>query len=355
MTALAPVTLCIVNRNGARHLPATLAAVAGQHWRFAEIVVVDDASTDSSLERVAEAAFRCRIVRLDSSRGPGAARNAGFVAATHDRVLFLDNDVRLGETAVERLVAALEAHPAALLVAPRVVYECAPDVIQYDSADCHFLGLMIPRHADRPAGATGLEPAATDSLVTACFLIDRRRWSGGPLFDETFGFNLEDHDFGVRARLRGHELRVEPRACVRHGDGTAGLSYRPGAAPSADRVFHLVRNRWLVIGKSFSGRTLLLLAPALVLFELAQLGMLALNGMGHTWCRALVSLAGRWPSLLDGRREVQRTRRVADRALIRGGPLPFTGWVRAGRLKRLAVGVLAGGTDANWRLVRRFL
>jgi GT2 family glycosyltransferase len=214
---------------------------------------------------------------------------------------------------------------------------------------------MIPRHADRPVGATSLEPAATDSLVTACFLIDRRRWSGGPLFDETFGFNLEDHDFGVRARLRGHELRVEPRALVRHGDGTAGLSHRPGGSPSADRIFYLVRNRWLVIGKSFSGRTLLLLAPAFVLFELAQLAMLTLGGMGRPWWRALVSLAGRWPSLRDDRREVQRTRRLADGALIRGGPLPFTGWVRAGSFRRLAVGILTSGTDANWRLVRRFL
>ncbi len=191
--------------------------------------------------------------------------------------------------------------------------------------------------------------------MTACFLIDRRRWSGGPLFDETFGFNLEDHDFGVRARLRGHELRVEPRALVHHGDGTAGLSHRPGGSPSADRIFYLVRNRWLVIGKSFSGRTLLLLAPAFLLFEFAQLAMLALGGMGRPWCRALVSLAGRWPSLRDDRREVQRTRRLADGALIRGGPLPFTGWVSAGRFRRLAVGVLTGGTGANWRLVRRFL
>jgi hypothetical protein len=49
------------------------------------------------------------------------------------------------------LLAALPLFPRALLVAPRVLYAHNPDVVQYDSADCHVLGLMSPRNANRPA------------------------------------------------------------------------------------------------------------------------------------------------------------------------------------------------------------
>ena len=43
-----PITLCMINRNGAEHLPRTLAAIDGQDWPFAEIVIVDDGSTDDT-------------------------------------------------------------------------------------------------------------------------------------------------------------------------------------------------------------------------------------------------------------------------------------------------------------------
>ena len=58
-----------------------------------------------------------------------------------------------------------------------------------------------------------------------------------PLFDETFGFNYESRDFGVRAYLSGHTLLIEPRAQVLHAGGTSGLSFRPGGAdPCSTRV-----------------------------------------------------------------------------------------------------------------------
>ncbi|WP_027136121.1 glycosyltransferase family 2 protein [Geminicoccus roseus] len=354
-TACGRITICIINYNGAGHLPATLASVQAHAEADAEILLVDNASADGSPELAVQLCPGLRVLALPTNLGPAGARNAGFAAAGCDRILFLDNDVRLTGSTLAMLGETLDARPEALVAVPRVLYERQPAVIQYESADCHFLGLMIPRHADREAASVAAIPAPTGSVVTACFLIDRGRWRGAVPFDEDFGFNLEDHDFGVRARLLGHELWIDPRAVVLHGQGTRGLSYRPGMTASPQRVFFLVRNRWFVVAKSYSGRSICLLLPALCLYELAQLGFLSASGMRPAWWAALRSLRSAWPALREKRRLVQSTRKVADRAIFRHGPLPLTGWVRLGRRKKAAVWLLEGALNGHFLCVRRFL
>lgn len=355
MAPAPPVTLCIINFNGAEHLGPALAALRAQAWPFAEVLMIDNASEDGSAELAAALCPEARIVRLPANGGPAAARNAGFRAAAHDLILFQDNDVRLGAGTAERLMAHLAEHPGCLAVAPRVLYDADPATVQFESADCHFLGLMATRNADRPAAELAAIPSPTTSMVSACFLMDRRRWRGGPPFDESLGFNLEDHDFAVRATLAGHALWIEPRAAVRHGSGTAGLSYRPGKRPSDARVFYLTRNRWLIVLRCYAGRTLLVLAPALLAFECMQLAWLASEGRAGVWWRALRSLVSRRRSILAERRAIQRTRRVADAALLRDGPLPLTRHVRgrpAGRRLAAPADALLRG---YWRATRRLV
>jgi GT2 family glycosyltransferase len=256
---------------------------------------------------------------------------------------------------VDVLRDALHGAAGALLVAPRVVLASAPDIVQFDSADCHFLGLMSTRNAGRPAHEVPVTVARTTSLVTACFLIDRARWLGGPLFDEWFGFNYEDHDFGVRASVRGHDLLVAPAATVLHGSGTANLSYREGGPVPTQRVFFLLRNRWSILTKAYALRSLLLLAPVLLCFELFQFAGVASKGWAAQWRAALRSWWRELPRLLQDRRDLQRARRRRDRDILRAGPLPLTAAVNQGVLQRLAIGAMQCIANAWWRLVRPVL
>lgn len=355
MTSTPPVTLCIINRNGARHLPETLAALHAQHWRFAEVLLVDDASDDASSAIAAEAYPDIRIVQRPSRGGPGAARNTGRGAATNDLILFLDNDVRLEVDTAERLIGHLRAHAGALLVAPRVVHAHDPDLVQYDSADCHFLGMMSTRNADRRLDGAVADPAITTSMVSACFLFDRALWPDASPFDESLGFNLEDHDFGVRATIAGHVLWVLPAARVRHGTGTPGLSYRSGDRATDTRLFHLTRNRWIVVAKGFSWRALIVLGPALLLLEILQAAWLVGQGRAAVWWHAVRSLMDRRGPLYRQRRDVQRSRRVGDASVLRGGPLPLTKQVRAGPITRVCIAVVDIVLRGYWCLARHLL
>ncbi len=352
---MAAVSLCVINHNGADRLLAALASALAAPQPFDEVLVVDNASTDGGIELARARYPQVRVLAMPRNAGPGSARNAGFAAAANDLILFQDNDVRLEPGCVATLLAALRERPGALLVAPRVLYEDRPDTVQYDSADCHFLGLMALRSANRAARESDAPAARTTSLVTACFLVDRGRWRHGPPFDEDFVFNLEDHEFGVRANVWGYETWVEPRARVLHGGGTPHLSYRPGYAVSPARVFYLLRNRWLVVGRCYSARSLLVLAPMLLAFELFQFVGLARKGWLRPWWLACRSTTGHWAELRRKRAEVRASRRVADREVLRGGPLPFTDAVKGTVVDRLSLAVLSAISNAYWWLARRLI
>jgi len=321
------VTLCVINHNGLQHLQTLWQALQPWASRCAEILVIDNASEDGSVAFV-QALAGVHCLRLASNRGPAGARNLGFRLARYPRILFLDNDVVPTEVVLERLQADLDAHPDALLVAPRVCYASEPARIQYDSADCHLLGLMSLRHANRLVADCPPNLSRTTSLVTACFLIDRQRWQQRVenlnLFEERLIFNFEDHDFGVRASLLGFDLLCDSRATVLHGAGTAGQSWRPGGAVPRQRLFCLCRNRWWIVLRYFSAPTLMILLPFLLAFEALQLAGLVVRGHGRVWLDALGSTLVQAPWLWRQRRHWQRLRRRPDRAILVPGPLPLT-------------------------------
>jgi GT2 family glycosyltransferase len=346
-----PVSACVVNYNGERYLEATLTAVRRSRTRFAEILLVDNGSTDRSLELLRECFPEVRVVPLGRNGGPAAARNAGFRAAAHDVVLFIDNDVAPHPDCAARLAAALAQRSDALIAMPRVLYVGRPEVIQYDGADCHFLGLMVMRHAELTVADTPAITEETGSVVTACFLIDRRRWRGGEPFDESFLFNYEDHDFGVRCRIAGHALLSVPGATCLHGRGTEGLSFRPGGDRLPLRVYCLIRNRWRILLQSYAGRTLLLLAPCLLFYELFQLAGAARKGWLGIWLRAAGWVLAHPGVTLRRRRQIQQTRRVGDRALLTGGPLPFAPGLAASQMERAGRALLDRLAVGYWRLV----
>jgi GT2 family glycosyltransferase len=349
------VTLCVIHHRGAPRLRAALAAALAQPCALDEILIVDSASGDGSAAEAAAACPRARVLALPENRGPGAARNAGFAAAANDWILFQDNDVRLGGECLPWLLRALREQPQALAVAPRVLYEHDPELVQYESADWHFLGGMAPRSANRRAAELEPRPGPTTSLITACFLIDRARWTGAQPFDEDFEFNLEDHDFGARANLWGLSTWIEPRAQALHGAGTAGLSYRPGGGVAARRVFYLIRNRWLVIGKCYAARTLLLLAPVLLLYESVQLAGLLRKGWLRQWWLAVRSLASELPRLRAKRAAVQARRRRRDGLLLRPGPAPLTGALVTSRAERGLMAAVDLAANAYFAAVRAWL
>jgi hypothetical protein len=117
-------------------------------------------------------------------------------------------------------------------------------------------------------------------------------------------------------------------------------------------MYYLIRNRWLIIGKSYALRTLLVLSPVLLLYEVFQLAGLISKGWFGVWWKAVWSIISQLPDLLHKRAAVQATRKISDRAMLRGGPLPLTAAFRGGRIERWAIRIFGRFARGYWKVMR---
>ena len=354
MSAAMKPSLCIVNFNGKRYLRNTLQAAMRCADELHEIIVFDNASDDGSPEIAAQEFPDVKIVLLGENRGPAPARNAAIDRARSDRIVIIDNDVQVQPGCVTTLGEAFDAHPDAVLAMPSVIFAHQPDTVQFDGADNHFLGQQILHSENRPVAEEG-PVRAIDSLITACFAVERSRLPHDMRFDESFFIYFEDHDYGVRARLYGKEVLSVPAAHILHDEGTEGLSLRQLGKYSSMRVFCIIRNRWLFLLRNYSARTLLLLSPIMFVYEIAQLLIAAKKGWLGEWWKSVRWIFAHIPEIRAKRRIVQEERVLSDLAIMKGGPLPFRQELVESRFEALGRRVLDAMVVSYWRLVRRVL
>ena len=353
-TPAEPVTLCLINHNGLTYLQQAFAALNTLQTKFDEILVVDNASTDGSIAYI-ETLDEVKLIALDRNTGPAGARNTGYTEAKNDIILFQDNDICLTEGSAEALYKTLKQDQRTLITMPRVIYKSDPETIQYEGANCHFLGTMQLRQANVLCSQATTVTTQTSSLVSACFMIDRSRYHNQLLFDEELIFNLEDHDLGVRVNLLGYNTLAVPVATVLHDSGTPGLSYRPGNKVSATRMYCLTRNRWWIIWRYYSLRTLIILAPSLLAFESLQFTGLLFKGWGREWLRAFLDTIKHVSELNGNRKTYQPQRQRADRDILRGGDLTFTQAINSNSLTQAVMKVFESFMFVYWSLAKKIL
>src|SRR4030095_13916127 len=169
--------------------------------------------------------------------------------------------------------------------------------------------------AGRPGGPD--PPAAVDAVISMALLLDKPAVLEAGGYDEAFFILFEDHDLSYRLRVRGLRLRRVPEDVVLHREGTAGLSFPPGAASSpARRGFLHGRNRTYLVLKNYSWRALLASLPGRVLYGLVYGAFALSRGAWGSYVRGRWELLSLLPSAWRHRRALAGARRVSDRQLL---------------------------------------
>jgi GT2 family glycosyltransferase len=154
----------------------------------------------------------------------------------------------------------------------------------------------------------------------------------------------DDGEFHHKIRLTGFGCYSVPTAVVYHK-----------RIEGANRVSGTVRNRWYIIIETYALKTLVLLAPALVLYEAALVIFLCLKGHRRQYLGSMRDVFRNLPQLLKKRSELQRSRRIPDKEVLVGGPI----YIRANLVEksylRFSMTVLNGVFEGYWRLVKNFI
>jgi GT2 family glycosyltransferase len=303
------IAVIIVNWNAGSHLQRALAALAAQHRLPDRVIVLDNASTDGSID-AARRSPACEVIGLDRNRGFAEGNNIAARAASDcDWLAFLNPDAFPDADWLGQLTAAAAAHPNATMFASEL--RMAGDPTKLDGAGdaYHVCGLAWRVGHGHPA------PEADDvrevfSPCAAAALVRHDAFDEVGGFDTGFFCYAEDVDLAFRLRLRGHRCLYIPGARVLHvGAGTT-------SARSAFAIYHGHRNLVWTWVKNMPGWWLLWYAPQHALLTVMSIARFASIGHGRTIVRAKWdALIGLRRALVD-RRRIQRARVVPPRAVL---------------------------------------
>ena len=189
------VSIVIANYNYGRFLAEAIDSALGQSRSRVEVVVVDDGSTDESVEVASR--FPVALVRQENC-GVCAARHAGVRKASGDYLVFLDADDALEPEYVSRCLAALEQAP------PGVAY--AYTGVRYFGDEN---GIKIPRPFDPSA-------LLHESFVNASALIRRSVFESTGGFDTGWTLGHEDRELWIQMLSRGYHGILVPEPLLRY-------------------------------------------------------------------------------------------------------------------------------------------
>lgn len=224
MSAASRVSAIVLNYNGRALLEIVMPSLARQTYTDVELVVVDDCSSDGSVEYLAAHWPAVAVVSTgERNVGVAAAFNVAVAAARGELVALLNNDLELEADWLERLVAGIDRHPDAGSVAGKTLnywrreeLDGAGDVFTL-SATAHRRGVGVRDAGQYEREEEVFAPSAGAALYRAAALTDV-----GP-FDESFTAYLEDVDWGLRAQLAGYRAWYVPSAVAYHmGSRTTG-------------------------------------------------------------------------------------------------------------------------------------
>ena len=307
---------------------------------LAEILVVDNGGGGPEIDD-ARGRDRVRVLEPGENLGFAAGSNLAAREARSDVLVFLNPDTVVAPGAIEALCRALEDRTVGIAMA-RLRLLTEPEKLNASGIEVHVTGIGWAAGYGEPAESLReLRDIPAPSGTAMAVRAETFRELGG--FAEELFMYLEDLELGWRARVAGFRVVVDPAADVYH-------EYEYGRNPR--KSYLLERNRLVFCLSAYSARTLVLLAPVLLVTEL---GMLALSLREH-WLRDKLAgwgwLARNARVVARRRRRTQALRRVRDRELAQHlTPVFSPGMLPVPAPLRAANPVVA----RYWSLIRRAL
>lgn len=267
-------TVVIPNYNGIEYVENCLISLQNEPAR---VILVDNGSTDGSLELVQDKFPEVRLISMDQNYGFCKAANRGMEASETTYVILLNNDTVAEPGFVRALEKALDSDSRAFSGAARMVNLRQPERID-DAGDYYCaLGWAFAAGRDKPRENYDRPREIFSACAGAC-IYRRKILERIGLLDENLFAYLEDVDLGYRARLYGYRNLYVPEAVVRHaGSASSGSRY------NAFKAEQTARNSVYLAYKNMPPAQLLLNLPFLLAgFFVKQLFFIK-KGLGGSW------------------------------------------------------------------------
>jgi len=255
------VSIIIVNYNGSKFIGNCIGSALDNKYADFEIIFVDNASSDGSVEFVKEKFGhdkRLCIVKNDRNLGFAEGNNVGANVARGNYIAFLNPDTMVNPNWLKESLKVLKIDPTIgvcqsklLSIENQKIIDSAGDFIDY-------YGVMMRRGGDLKEKDVGQYDKVEEifSARAAAMMVRRKVINEVGLFDPTFFMTYEDIDFCWRVHLRGYKVVFAPKSIVYH----VGEAF----TPTEFKVFFTTRNWLISLIKNYELKTLGKIFPSVV-------------------------------------------------------------------------------------------
>jgi GT2 family glycosyltransferase len=311
------ISAVVVNRDRADLLRAALASLAvalEATGSSTEIIVVDNASTDDSRVMLAREFPAVQVVPLEENVGFPAAVNLAVERTTGEWILLLNNDATIERNALGHVFAEPSPDDVGAF-AMQMRFAARPDLVNSAGIGLDVLGVASDRLLGEPVAGDAARPADVFGASAGAALYRRAMLEQVGGFDGRGFLYLEDVDVAWRARMAGWRTLYVPGAIVWHHHSATS------AHGSNFKYFHVGRNRIRLLARNAESRQLLRHGPAILMYELAYVGYVAVVDRSLAPLRGRLAGLREWRSLRrEGaahRRPVQLAPRAGFREALR--------------------------------------
>lgn len=279
------VSVIIPNYNGENFIANCLDSLMVQSFSAfgkLEIIVVDDCSTDNSVE-IIKTYQNVRLLENPVNSGFDKSVNQGILASSGKYCLLLNNDVVVDRDFVKYLYLHIDDNPQVFSVSSKMVRYYERDKLDDTGDFYNLLGWGYKRGDGQSVNAYN-KPTAIFSTCAGAGIYRRSVLAELGLFDEAFFAYMEDVDISYRGLINGYQNRYEPKAiCYHIGSATTaeGQKYSPF------KVQISARNNIYVVYKNMPLIQLLVNSPFLLLGFLIKYGLFLKRGFGRDYAAGI--------------------------------------------------------------------
>ncbi|MFC2171042.1 glycosyltransferase family 2 protein [Acidobacteriota bacterium] len=243
------VGIIIVNFNGGQLTAECLEDLKRQSHGAISIMVVDNGSTDGSVDMIKTGFPTAVCIETGENLGFARGNNVGIRASLDDPdiryLLLLNNDTECDPSMLEVLIECLEKEPEVAAVGPKIYYFDEPDRIWSFGGNLKYRE-TVTREIGKGRFDRGQfdRERDVDFITSCCMLISRKALEEVGLLDPNYFINVDDADWCTRARRAGYRILFTPKTKIWHKVAmSTGGSYKPF------KTFHTGRSNAIYVRK----------------------------------------------------------------------------------------------------------
>jgi GT2 family glycosyltransferase len=317
------VSIVIVNFNGKNYLRSCISSILKNNYFNYEIIVVDNDSSDGSLEMLKSEygeISKVKVVKLDKNYGPAFARNQGVKAAQGNIVSFLDNDTEVDADWIKNAIKYFANDPTVGILQCKLLMLENKTRLDYAGEYLGSLGFLIHRAVfnEEDMGQYD-QPDELLAAKSAGMFIRKDVFNKIGGFDQDYFIFVEETDLGWRTWLAGYKVIFGFDSRVYHHFSVTKKIVDPSFNNYLVR-FHGTKNYALTLYKNLSLKSLILILPRHILLWLGLAGYLFLKGNFLSACNITKGLwwnIANYQANRNKRRQVQKNRVITDRDLFK--------------------------------------